>query len=93
MSLLTPRFIYLSILTMQQQIIHTHFFSPFPEKKDCYDNDLELQYERMTHFFFIHCNETKKKCLAFVMKDAVYNNDRALKQFVEYIISGYFLKN
>lgn len=61
MSLLTPRFIYLSILTMQQQIIHTHFFSPFPEKKDCYDNDLELQYECMTHFFcFIHCNETKK---------------------------------
>lgn len=33
----------------------------------------------------------KKKCLAFVMKDAVYNNDRALKQFVEYIMSGYFL--
>lgn len=29
------------------------------------------------------------------MKDAVYNNDRALKQliYVEYIMSGYFPKN
>lgn len=35
----------------------------------------------------------QKKCLAFVMKDAVHNNDRALKQFVEYIMSGYFPKN
>lgn len=35
----------------------------------------------------------QKKCLAFVMKDAVYNNDRALNQFVEYIMSGYFPKN
>lgn len=35
----------------------------------------------------------QKKYLAFVMKDAVYNNDRALNQFVEYIMSGYFLKN
>lgn len=46
------------------------------------------------HIFFVLSTVMKqKKCLAFVMKDAVYNNDRALKQFVEYIISGYFLKN
>lgn len=46
-------------------------------------------------FFYVLSTvmKQKKKCLAFVMKDAVYNNDRALKQFVEYIMSGYFLKN